>query len=84
MFKGKVKKGMGDKKGKPFTLHHCWAKLENNEKWNNYEIYEGNKRIPKSSVGYATIVFDDEEASSGEGKEASLPTQLLRPRGLME
>jgi hypothetical protein len=35
-------------------------------------------------VGYATIVFDDEEASSGEGKEASLPTQLLRPRGLME
>jgi hypothetical protein len=69
MYKGKNKKDKKgkDKKGKGFILHHCWAKLEHDEKWKNRESeLHNNKRKNKSSIGDATIV-DCDGASSDEG-----------------
>jgi hypothetical protein len=64
MYRGEVKNKQ--KEGKPFTLHHCWAKLEN-DKWKNHEMHEVPKRSNK--IGDATIVDgDDDDTSSDEGK----------------
>jgi ppGpp synthetase/RelA/SpoT-type nucleotidyltranferase len=57
---------------KPFTLHHCWAELEHDEKYKNRDVLEVPKRSTKSSMGEATIL-DDNEASSEDGKRR--PTQ---------
>jgi hypothetical protein len=72
-----------ERKGKPFKLCHCWGDLKNDENSKNHEIYLVPKKIPKSSVGYESILDgdDDHEASSDEGKkEGPLPTRLLKPR----
>jgi hypothetical protein len=57
---------------KPFTLYHCWAELEHNQKRKNCDMLEVQKRSTKSSMGYATIL-DDDEASSEYGKKILSP-----------
>jgi hypothetical protein len=47
--------------GMPFTLHHCWAELEHDEKWKNNDVLEVPKISTKTSMGDA-IVVDDNEA----------------------
>ena len=72
-----------DRLGKPFTLHHAYEDLENDEKWKARDVLEVPKM--KASMDDATIVDDDDEVSSGEdGKRSPTPTRLLSPRGRME
>jgi hypothetical protein len=80
VYKGKPKKSKKGKliQGKSFTLHHCWAELENDKKWKNHDLYEVPRRATKSSVGDATIVDDDDEASSEEGKRSPTPNWVAK------
>ena len=70
------------KPGKAFTLHHCWKKLKNDERWKNRELYEFPRRS-KSSVGEATIV-DDDASSDDDDKIIPTPNSVAttkRPDG---
>ncbi|KAE8795898.1 hypothetical protein D1007_29174 [Hordeum vulgare] len=74
LFKGeekKTKKG-NIKKGRPFTLPHCYEELKDDEKWKKHDgiddVDESNKR--KRAI---ELDHDEEEASSDDGKRS--PTQ---------
>ena len=62
---GKPKK-KGGKLGKSFTLHHCWAILEHDEKWKNNVSNEipNKRKAPSTSVGEGKVVDTDDEGSS--------------------
>ncbi|CAM0958751.1 unnamed protein product [Alopecurus aequalis] len=66
LFMGKPRK-KGGKPAKPFTWHHCWRILKNDEKWKNrFSIEIPDKRKgPSSSVGEGFMVdADDDDGSS--------------------
>jgi hypothetical protein len=61
-------------------LHHCWEKLEHDEKWKNHESeLHNNKRKNKSSIGDATNV-DCDRASSDEGSPT--PNSIAKTKRL--
>ena len=71
MFKGLDKKGKKKadiKKGKAFTLHHCWAELEHDEKWKNRELYEVPSRKQKASIDVGDSSDDDTPHSIAKTK----------------
>ncbi|KAE8783788.1 hypothetical protein D1007_42714 [Hordeum vulgare] len=79
LFKRSIKKGNKDKKGKAFTLHHCYAELESCVKWKSRDTLQ----IPNFKKGNVTNI-DDDEASSEDGKISTTPhstTGLGMPEG---
>ncbi|KAE8779707.1 hypothetical protein D1007_47279 [Hordeum vulgare] len=90
LFKGRLKKGAkkDGKKGRTFTLHHCWKELENDEKWKNRDIYEipNGKNKLKSSLGDLVDVDGDVSSDDEDDDEQRSPTpnSLQRRRGPME
>nr|XP_051211072.1 uncharacterized protein LOC127328519 [Lolium perenne] len=54
--------------GKPFTLHHCYEVLGNEEKWKTRVKLEATT-MEANATGDATIIDDDD--SSDEGKKRS-------------
>ncbi|KAE8786845.1 Alternative oxidase 1a, mitochondrial [Hordeum vulgare] len=76
-FKGeekKTKKG-NIKKGKPFTLPHCYEELKDDEKWKKRDgvddVDESNKRKKRIELDH-----DEEEASSDDGKRSPTPNSV--------
>ena len=70
----KTKKGK-IKKGRPFTLPHCYEELKDDEKWkprDGVDDEESNKRS-------IDLDDDDEEASSDDEREALHQTRLCTP-----
>ena len=57
LFKERIKKGNKDKKGKAFTLHHCYAELESCEKWKNHDTLQ----VPNGKKGNITNLVDDDD-----------------------
>ncbi|KAE8799426.1 glutathione S-transferase T3-like [Hordeum vulgare] len=78
LFKGRLKKGAkkDGKKGRTFTLHHCWKELENDEKWKNRDIYEipNGKNKLKSSLGDLVDVDGDVSSDDEDDDEQRSPT----------
>ncbi|KAE8802840.1 hypothetical protein D1007_21375 [Hordeum vulgare] len=73
LFQGKGKKGDKKKKGKPFTLHHCWSDLEN-EKLKNRDLYEiPNKR--------KAVAVDEDDENDGSGEDNVAKPKTKRPDG---
>jgi hypothetical protein len=54
--------------GRPFTLFHCSAIIENDEKWKTHPTNEipNKRKAPSSSVGEGFAVHTDDDESSGE------------------
>ena len=71
MFKGEEKrtKKVKIKKGRPFTLPHCYEVLKDDEKWKKREDIDD---LDLSKKRKRTIDLDDEEeeASSDDGKRS--------------
>jgi hypothetical protein len=85
MFKGNPNNTKRGKEvhGKPFTLHHCWAKLEDCEKWKNCDVLEVPKRSLKSSM-IDDIILDGDEASSDDGKRSPTSDSIAKTKDLLE
>nr|XP_020175268.1 aspartate, glycine, lysine and serine-rich protein-like [Aegilops tauschii subsp. strangulata] len=71
LFNGEEKKS---KKGRPFTLPHCYEALKDDEKWKKFDdtddVDESNKRK-------RTIDLDEEEEASGnDGKRSPTPNSV--------
>lgn len=77
MFKGEDKKTKKEniKKGRPFTLPHCYEELKDDEKWKKRDgiddVDESNKR--KKTI---ELDHDEEEASSDDGKRSPTPNSV--------
>ena len=74
MFKGEEKRTRkGEiKKGRPFTLPHCYEVLKDDEKWKKRDDLDlSNKR--KRTID---LDDDDEEASSDDGKRSPTPNSV--------
>nr|XP_020181756.1 caldesmon-like [Aegilops tauschii subsp. strangulata] len=68
----KTKKGK-IKKGRPFTLPHCYEELKDDEKWKKRDDLDlSNKR--KRTIDLDDD--DDEEASSNDGKRSPTPNSV--------
>ncbi|KAE8770879.1 hypothetical protein D1007_57297 [Hordeum vulgare] len=67
--KGKIKKG------RPFTLHHCYEELKDDEKWKKRDsigdVDESNKHKRTIELGH-----EEEEASSDDGKRSPTPNSV--------
>ncbi|KAE8771790.1 Alternative oxidase 1a, mitochondrial [Hordeum vulgare] len=76
----KTKKG-NIKKGRPFTLPHCYEELKDDGKWKKRDgiddVDESNKR--KKTI---ELDHDEEEASSDDGKRSPTPNSVsyLKPK----
>ena len=72
----KTKKGK-IKKGRVFTLSHCYEVLKNDEKWKNRD---GLDDLHLSNKRKQTIEVDDDEeeddASSDDGKRSPIPNSV--------
>jgi hypothetical protein len=55
--------------GEPFTMHHCYEVLGNEEKWNTRRKLDA-ATMAANATGEATIIDDDDD-SSDEGKRRS-------------
>jgi hypothetical protein len=87
MFRGKGRKNKRGKDvfGKPFTLHHCWKELENCEKWKNRDVLQVPKASTKRSMGDATILdVDDDASSDDDGKRMPTPNSIAKTKDPLE
>ncbi|KAE8784892.1 Alternative oxidase 1a, mitochondrial [Hordeum vulgare] len=78
----KTKKGRMNK-GRPFTLHHCYEVLKDDEKWKPREGVNEETNKHKRSID---LDDDDAEASSYDGKRSLTPNSVAyskpkRPNG---
>ncbi|KAE8780876.1 UDP-glycosyltransferase 73C6 [Hordeum vulgare] len=77
LFKGEEKKSKKGniKKGRPFTLPHCYEELKDGEKWKKRG---GIDDVDESNKGKKKIELDheEEEASSDDGKISPTPNSI--------
>jgi hypothetical protein len=78
MFKTREnKKGKKDKKGKSFTLHHCWTELEHDEKWTSRDA--PTKKNVKINIGDFDV--GDDDSSEDEDTFATSVAKTMKPMG---
>ncbi|XBI76777.1 hypothetical protein VPH35_069972 [Triticum aestivum] len=80
LFKGEERKTKKDKikKGRVFTLHHCYNVLKDDEKWKKHEdlddLHLSNKR--KGTIELNDVDEEEDDASSDDGKRNPTPNSI--------
>ncbi|KAK1603679.1 hypothetical protein QYE76_027352 [Lolium multiflorum] len=65
--------------GKPFTLHHCYEVLGNEEKWKTRDKMDA-ATMAANATGDATIIDDDDSSDEGRMKRSSTPHSVNNGR----
>jgi hypothetical protein len=79
MYRDEGKKTKKGKKilAKPFTLHHCYDVLGNEEKWKNRGRVDVPTFLAQQATAAATII-DDDDSSGDDRKRSSTPHSVTK------